>query len=168
MCVQIIQNNTNSANKHLVFSIFMKKQENNGVGDISPLFQRHCQRLWNKDEISSTIIDFVVFLLNVFEIKTKYHAPTPLFSSFFLNIENTRCLFSEFFLFCISWSCLLAVVFVPRSFLKESFESITCTFTHINLCFHLGATLYKVFIDFKFLMQDEYDVQWVFYKCIIS
>ena len=27
-------------------------------------------------------------------------SPTPLFSCFFLNIENTRCPFSEFVLFC--------------------------------------------------------------------
>ena len=33
-----IQNRTNSENGHLVFSIFEKKQENNGVGDISSLF----------------------------------------------------------------------------------------------------------------------------------
>ena len=44
--------------------------------------------LWNKDEIS----------------------PTPSFSCSFLNIRNTRCLFSEFVLFCISLSCLLVVV----------------------------------------------------------
>ena len=65
-------NKTNSENGHLVFSIFKKKQENNGVGDISSLFQRHCQtndNEDNKDEIS----------------------PTPLFSCFFLNIKNTRC-----------------------------------------------------------------------------
>ena len=38
-----IQNKTNSENRHLVFLIFMKKHENDGVGDISSLFQRHCQ-----------------------------------------------------------------------------------------------------------------------------
>ena len=38
-----LQNKTNSENGHLVFSIFKKKQENNGVGDISSLCQRHCQ-----------------------------------------------------------------------------------------------------------------------------
>ena len=37
------QNKTNSENGHLVFSVFKKRQENNGVGDISSLFQRHCQ-----------------------------------------------------------------------------------------------------------------------------
>ena len=41
--LQKIQNKTNSENRHLVFSIFKKNQENNGVGDISSLFQRHCQ-----------------------------------------------------------------------------------------------------------------------------
>ena len=35
-----------------------EKQENNGVGDISSVFQRHCQCHWFD---------------NVFEIKTKYH-----------------------------------------------------------------------------------------------
>ena len=35
--------NTSFENRHLVFSIFKKKQENKGVGDISSLFQRHCQ-----------------------------------------------------------------------------------------------------------------------------
>ena len=34
---------TNSENRHLVFLIFKKEQENDGVGDISSLFQRHCQ-----------------------------------------------------------------------------------------------------------------------------
>ena len=38
-----IQNKTNSEKGHLVFSVFKKKQENNGVGDISSLFQTHCQ-----------------------------------------------------------------------------------------------------------------------------
>ena len=38
-----IQNKTNSENRHLVFLIFKKEQENDGVGDISSLFQRHCQ-----------------------------------------------------------------------------------------------------------------------------
>ena len=33
--LQKIQNKTNSENKHLVFSIFEKKEENNGVGDVS-------------------------------------------------------------------------------------------------------------------------------------
>ena len=33
--LQEIQNKTNFENRHLVFSIFKKKQENNGVGDIS-------------------------------------------------------------------------------------------------------------------------------------
>ena len=37
------QNKTNSENRHLVFLIFKKGQENDGVGDISSLFQRHCQ-----------------------------------------------------------------------------------------------------------------------------
>ena len=54
-----VLNKTNSKNGHLVFSIFKKKQENNG----------------------------------------------------FLNIENTRCPFSEV-LFCIFESCRLAVVSV--------------------------------------------------------
>ena len=36
-------NKTNSKNRHLVFLTFKKKGENNGVGDISSLFQRHCQ-----------------------------------------------------------------------------------------------------------------------------
>ena len=35
-----IQNKTNSENRHLVFLIFKKEQENDGVGDISSLFQR--------------------------------------------------------------------------------------------------------------------------------
>ena len=38
-----IQNKTNSENRHLVFLIFKKEQENDEVGDISSLFQRHCQ-----------------------------------------------------------------------------------------------------------------------------
>ena len=38
-----IQNETNSENRHLVFLIFKKKEGNNGVGDISSLFQIHCQ-----------------------------------------------------------------------------------------------------------------------------
>ena len=38
-----VQNKTNSENRHLVFLIFKKEQENDGVGDISSLFQRHCQ-----------------------------------------------------------------------------------------------------------------------------
>ena len=38
-----VQNRTNSENRHLVFLIFKAKQENDGVGDISSLFQRHCQ-----------------------------------------------------------------------------------------------------------------------------
>ena len=38
-----IQNKTNSENRHLVFLILKKEQENDGVGDISSLFQRHCQ-----------------------------------------------------------------------------------------------------------------------------
>ena len=38
-----IQNKTNSENRHLEFLIFKKEQENDGVGDISSLFQRHCQ-----------------------------------------------------------------------------------------------------------------------------
>ena len=102
--LQEIQNKKNSENRHLVFSIFNKKEENNGVGawyfvfisktfskkttksmivdDISSLFQRRWQCLWNKGEIS----------------------PTPLFSCFFMNIENTRCLFAEFVLFCIIWT----------------------------------------------------------------
>ena len=33
--LQKIQSKTNSENRHLVFSIFKKKQGNNGVGDIS-------------------------------------------------------------------------------------------------------------------------------------
>ena len=37
------QNKTNSENRHLVFLIFKKEQENDRVGDISSLFQRHCQ-----------------------------------------------------------------------------------------------------------------------------
>ena len=65
---------TNSGNGHLVFSIFKKKQENNGVGDISSI-----PKALSINEIS----------------------PTPLFFCFFLNIENTRCPFSEFVLFCI-------------------------------------------------------------------
>ena len=56
--LQKVQNKTNSENGHLVFSIFKKKQENNGVGDILSLFQRHCQSNWFD---------------NVFGIKTKYH-----------------------------------------------------------------------------------------------
>ena len=55
-----------SQNGHLVFSIFKKKQENNGVGGINTKYHR----LWNKNEISP-----------------------------FLNVENTRCPFSEFDLF---------------------------------------------------------------------
>ena len=39
----IVQNKTNSENRHLVFLIFKKKQENDGVGDILSLFQKHCQ-----------------------------------------------------------------------------------------------------------------------------
>ena len=70
-----IQNTTNSKNRHIVFWIFMKKQENNRVSDILSLLPN--QYLWNKDEITLTL----------------------LFSCFFLNIENTRCLFSEFVLF---------------------------------------------------------------------
>ena len=40
-------------NGHLVFSIFKKKQENNGVADISSLFQRHYQtkRLYYKQAV---------------------------------------------------------------------------------------------------------------------
>ena len=38
-----IQNKTNSESRHLVFLIFKKEQENDGVSDISSLFQRHCQ-----------------------------------------------------------------------------------------------------------------------------
>ena len=38
-----IQNKTNSENRRLVFLIFKKEQENDGVGDISSVFQRHCQ-----------------------------------------------------------------------------------------------------------------------------
>ena len=37
------QNKTNSENRHLVFLIFKKIQENDEVGDISSLFQRHSQ-----------------------------------------------------------------------------------------------------------------------------
>ena len=38
------QNKTNSENRHLVFLIYKKKkQENDRVGDISSLFQTHCQ-----------------------------------------------------------------------------------------------------------------------------
>ena len=48
------------------------KTRNDGVGDISSLFQRHCQ----------TNTSFSCF--------------------FFLNIRNARCLFSEFVLFCIT------------------------------------------------------------------
>ena len=62
-----------------------KKQENDGVGDISSLFQRHCQT-WNKDEISST----------------------PSFSCFFLEYQEYKM--SIFVLFCTSLSCLLVVV----------------------------------------------------------
>ena len=40
-----IQSKTNSENRHLVFLIFKKEQENDGVGDISSLFQRHCQTI---------------------------------------------------------------------------------------------------------------------------
>ena len=40
---QETQNKTNCKNRHLVFLIFKKKQENDGVDDISSLFQRHCQ-----------------------------------------------------------------------------------------------------------------------------
>ena len=36
-------NETNSENRHLEFLIFKKEQENDGVGDISSLFHRHCQ-----------------------------------------------------------------------------------------------------------------------------
>ena len=61
-----IQNKTNSENGHLVFSIFKKKQENSGVGDISSLFQRHCQT--NEHEIS----------------------PTPLFSCLFLEYREYK------------------------------------------------------------------------------
>ena len=81
--LDFIQNKANFENRHLVFLIFKKKQENDGVGNISSLFQRHCQMvwqcLWNKNEIS----------------------PTRSFSCFFLNISNTRYLFSELVLFCI-------------------------------------------------------------------
>ena len=54
--IREIQNETNSKNGHLVFSIFKKKQENNGVGDISSLFQRHCQtnRLYYKQAVLYT------------------------------------------------------------------------------------------------------------------
>ena len=47
------QNNTNSENGHLVFLVFKKNQENNGVGDISSFFQRHCQtnRLYYKQAV---------------------------------------------------------------------------------------------------------------------
>ena len=51
---QKIQNKTNSENGHLVFSIFKKKkQENNGVSDISSLFLGHCQtnRLYCKQAV---------------------------------------------------------------------------------------------------------------------
>ena len=34
-----IQNKANSENRHLVFLIFKKEQENDGVGDISSLFK---------------------------------------------------------------------------------------------------------------------------------
>ena len=37
--LQKIQNRTNSENRHLVFSLFKKQQENNGVGDISSIFE---------------------------------------------------------------------------------------------------------------------------------
>ena len=57
-----IQNKTNSENRHLVFLIFKKEQENDGVGDISTLFQRHCQTN-----------DLNHWFDNVFGIKTKYH-----------------------------------------------------------------------------------------------
>ena len=36
--------------------------------------------------------------------------PILSFSCFFLNIRITRCLFSEFVLFCISLSCLLGLL----------------------------------------------------------
>ena len=91
-----VQNkSTNSENRHLVFLIFKKKkQENDGVGDISSLFQRHCQtnRLYYKQAVlyiyKDNVCNIVYWFDNVFGIKTK------------LNIRNTRCLFSEFVLFC--------------------------------------------------------------------
>ena len=67
-----LQNRANSENRHLVFLIFKKKQEK--------VF-----RLYSKDI--------------VFGIKTKYHRRLRRFLVFFLNIRNTRCLFSEFVLF---------------------------------------------------------------------
>ena len=46
--------------------------------------------------------------MSMFGICFILYLPTPSFSCFFLNIRNTRCLFSEFVSFCIS--CLLVVV----------------------------------------------------------
>ena len=65
-----VQKKTNSGNSHLVFLIYKKKQENDGVGDISSLFQRRCQTndndngnvFGNKDEISPTPSFSYIFL----------------------------------------------------------------------------------------------------------
>ena len=66
-----MQNKTNFENRCLVFLLFKKEQDNDGVGDISSLFQRHCQTNVNHS-----------------------------FSCSFLNIRNTRCLFLECFILC--------------------------------------------------------------------
>ena len=102
--LQKIQNKTNSKNRHLVFSTFVKKK--------------------NKKNRES-----VLFRLdNVFGTKTKYHR-LRCFLVFFLNIKSTRCIFSKFVSFCIRMNVLKPFlnvlsgqdVFTKRPFSKGEF-----------------------------------------------
>ena len=67
--MHVIQNKTNSENRHLVFLIFKKEQENDGVGDISSLFQRHCQTLffleYQEYKMSIFGICFILYFLKL-------------------------------------------------------------------------------------------------------
>ena len=65
-------------NRHLVFRIFKK----------------------NKKTTASRTTESVIFRLYSKDIIVKPIATTPSFSCFFVNIRNTRCLFSQFVLFC--------------------------------------------------------------------
>ena len=93
-----VLNKTNSENRRLVFVTFKKKKDKKRTESV-------ILRLYSKDIVrpmSNHWFD------NVFGIKTKYHRLRR-FLVFFLNIRNTRCLFSEFVLFCTSLICLLVV-----------------------------------------------------------
>ena len=89
----------NSENGHLVSLIFKKKHENDGVGDIPPLSQRHCQTnvvdnvfgFWNKDEIS----------------------PTPSFSCIFLEYQEHKMYIFEICLILYFLKLLIVVVSGP-------------------------------------------------------